>query len=75
MKLQLPHTFFTPTPGILDDTVIAERTLGINAGLVWANVADKHVFYIDYGMSKGMEYALEYAVKNNIAYEFRRIKG
>lgn len=36
-------------------------------------VADKHVFYVDYGYSNGMKYAKEYASNNNILIEERRI--
>jgi hypothetical protein len=50
------HLLYTQ---VLDDTIPEERELGINAGLEWLNVADKHVFYIDYGYSKGMLYARE----------------
>ena len=46
---------------------------GINAGLAWKSVADRHVFYIDYGISSGMKYALNYAIENNIKIEFRKI--
>ena len=66
------HLLYTQE-GILDDDVPEERQLGIDAGLVWKEVAEKHVFYCDYGISKGMEYAFEHAKKNNIPYEFRTI--
>jgi len=41
--------------------------------LAWLDVADKHVFYTDYGMSKGMEYAMEYAIKSGVMIEERKI--
>lgn len=66
------HLLYTQE-GILDDDIPEERQWGIDAGLVWKEVADKHVFYCDYGISKGMEYAFEQAKKNNIPYEFRCI--
>lgn len=66
------HLLYTQE-GILNDDIESEREWGINAGLVWKEVADKQVFYIDYGYSKGMLYAKEYAVKNNIAFEERKI--
>jgi hypothetical protein len=50
------HLLYTQ---VLDDTMPEERKLGINAGLEWLKVADKHVFYLDYGYSKGMLYARE----------------
>lgn len=64
------HLLYTQ---VLNDNVPNERELGIDAGLVWKDVADLHVFYIDYGMSKGMEYALEKAKENNIKTEFRKL--
>jgi hypothetical protein len=66
------HLLYTQE-GILDDDIPEERQWGIDAGLTWKDVADKHVFYVDYGMSKGMEYALQYAVNNKIPVETRRI--
>lgn len=66
------HLLYTQE-GILDDNIPKERELGINAGLEWEKVADKHVFYTDLGISKGMEYAMNYAIINNIPVEFRRI--
>ena len=50
------HLLYTQD-GVLDDGIKAERMQGINAGLAWLEVVNLHVFYIDYGMSKGMEYA------------------
>ena len=62
------------TQGILNDDVPEERTWGINAGLAWKEVAQKHVFYVDYGMSEGMKYGKQYATDNNIPVEVRKIK-
>jgi len=47
------HLFFTQE-GILDDTIPAERELGINAGFAWRTMAEKTVVYIDHGVSFGM---------------------
>lgn len=66
------HLLYTQE-GILNDDIPQERRLGIDAGLEWKSVANKHIFYTDYGMSRGMEYALEQAKKNNIEIEFRKI--
>jgi len=49
-----------------------ERQMCIDAGLTWKDVADLHVFYIDYGISKGMQYAIDYA-NNDIEIEYRKI--
>jgi len=66
------HLLYTQD-GILNDEIEEERNLGINAGLVWKEVADKHVFYIDFGISKGMQYAIDYAARNDIKIEYRKI--
>lgn len=66
------HLLYTQE-GILKDEIPEERLWGINAGLAWKDVADKHVFYIDYGMSNGMKYAEEYATNNDLEVEFRKI--
>ena len=66
------HLLYTQED-ILDDNIAEERMLGIDAGLAWKEVADKHVFYVDYGYSQGMLYAKECATKNNIIFEERKI--
>jgi hypothetical protein len=66
------HLLYTQD-GILNDNNEHERSWGIDAGLAWKEVAQKHVFYIDYGYSRGMEYARQYATNNQIAIEERRI--
>ena len=65
------HLLYTQE-GILKDEIPIERELGINAGLAWKEVADIHVFYVDYGYSPGMKYALQYATDNNIKIEERK---
>lgn len=64
------HLLYTQ---VLDDKIPEDRRLGIDAGLAWIDSADKHVFYIDYGYSNGMNYAKEYAIKNGIVIEERMI--
>ena len=61
------HLLYTQ---VLDDTIPEERELGINAGLEWLKVAEKHVFYIDYGYSKGMLHARDIS---ELEIEERRI--
>jgi len=55
---------------VLDDTKPNERSMGINAGLSWLSVADLHVFYVDYGMSKGMQEAYNLGICKNIEFRF-----
>ena len=66
------HLLYTQE-GILKDEIPEERQWGIDAGLAWKEVALKHVFYVDYGYSRGMEYAKQYATTNHIPIEERRI--
>ena len=66
------HLLFTQ-PGILDDTIPEERTLGIDAGLAWGKFAAKTVVYVDYGFSRGMNYGIENAAKYNRPVEVRHI--
>lgn len=47
------HLLYTQ-PGVLDDTVPAERARGIEAGLAWGEVADATALYLDRGLSRGM---------------------
>jgi len=58
---------------VLDDKNPKERKIGIDAGLAWVCVADKQIFYIDYGMSKGMTDAMTFALDHNIEFEVREI--
>lgn len=51
------HLLYTQ-PGILRDDVPEERKQGIEAGLAWLDVADMSVFYLDRGVSKGMQAAM-----------------
>lgn len=54
------HLLYTQ-PGVLDDSDVGERMLGINAGLAWRRVADGSVVYVDLGISDGMRYGIEAA--------------
>ena len=57
----------------LDDNITFERNLGIAAGLEWGRCAEKTVVYIDHGISKGMEYGIKNAIKNDRPIEYREI--
>lgn len=58
----------------LDDNVPDERELGIQAGFAWRFVAEKTVVYTDLGISKGMQYGIEHATKNNVPIEYRSLE-
>lgn len=66
------HLLYTQ-PGVLDDTVPAERTLGIEAGLAILRVADAVVVYTDRGVSRGMEMGIARARELGVAVELRRL--
>lgn len=66
------HLLYTQE-GMLDDDIPEQRKLGINAGLNWLDVADKHVFYIDLGVSPGMRTAAHRSVKLGKKVEFRKL--
>lgn len=57
----------------LDDTIPEERELGVEAGLAFRSVVNKTVVYIDLGISKGMQYGIDDAVKNCREIEYRTL--
>ena len=67
------HLLFTQ-PGVLDDNDSRERSLGIAAGLAWMPCADAIVVYTDYGVSPGMQAAIERAKFLQIPVEYRSLK-
>jgi len=71
---QVSHLLFTQ-PGVLDDTIPHERTLGIEAGLAWGCVAEATVVYTDRGISRGMRYGIERAEKEGRPVEYRTLPG
>jgi hypothetical protein len=68
------HALYTQ-PGVLDDTVPAERTLGIEAGLAWGSLAEATVVYEDLGVSPGMALGIERAALQGRPVEWRRLGG
>ncbi len=49
------------------------RDVSIKQIEIFRQKADKIVFYVDYGFSKGMEYGLFHCKRNKIPYEKRKI--
>lgn len=66
------HLLYTQ-PHVLDDLIPDQRKLGIEAGLVWGKFAEKTVVYIDYGISKGMQYGIDRALLDWRPIEYRRL--
>ena len=46
---------------VLDDRSARQRRQGIDAGLAWGDVSEATVAYVDYGVSSGMQEALDRA--------------
>lgn len=57
----------------LDDTIPDQRYAGINAGFIWASVADAVVVYRDFGISAGMREAIKEHKRNGRVIEYRNI--
>lgn len=66
------HLLFTQ-PGILDDTIADERTIGREAGLAWVPFADLMAVYVDRGISTGMRQAIGRAAGYGLPVEKRRL--
>lgn len=64
------HLFYTQ---VLDDTIPAERQLGICAGLAWGMAAEATVVYVDRGISKGMGYGITRAESEGRPVEYRSL--
>lgn len=66
------HGFF---PQFLDDTDPVQRKLGISLGYRFYAFSRLVVFYLDYGISPGMQQALDYLIENHPGMKtvFRRI--
>lgn len=66
------HLLYTQ-PGVLDDAIEAERELGMEAGIAWLDTADASVVYTDFGISRGMQAGIDYAIQFNVPVEYRKI--
>lgn len=66
------HLLYTQ-PGVLDDTIPDERTLGVDAGLAWGDVADVVAIYTDLGLSNGMRYGIEKHLFMGRTLEYRNL--
>jgi hypothetical protein len=64
------HGLYTQA-GVLDDTIPAERRLGIEAGFAYREIAEVSAFYVDLGMTSGMNYGLQDAVLKGRLIEYR----
>jgi len=66
------HGLYTQE-GVLDDGVLNERTLGIDAGFAWRRGADKTAVYTDLGISNGMRLGIADAIRLEHTIEHRSL--
>jgi hypothetical protein len=66
------HLLYTQ-PGILRDHVPAEREAGIEIGLQWGRIALVTAVYTDRGISRGMKYGIERAIKEGRRVSYRSL--
>jgi len=66
------HLFFTQA-GVLNDAIQEERDLGIAAGQAMGDKFDLRAVYDDFGISRGMQYGVERALKLKQPIEHRKI--
>lgn len=66
------HLLYTQE-GVLNDQLDDERTLGIEAGLLWGKYADTTVVYEDLGISSGMVTGIQRAILEGRQVVHRKI--
>ncbi|MEK7498337.1 MAG: hypothetical protein AAB611_00550 [Patescibacteria group bacterium] len=66
------HLLYTQE-GVLDDKIPKERTLGIEAGFAWKDVADATVVYVNRGISKGMHLGIRRTIVRGQPIEYRSL--
>ena len=62
-------------PGVLDDGIPEERTLGIAAGLLWGRHAGLVAVYSDLGITSGMKLGTDAARARGAEVVFRSLPG
>jgi len=68
------HLLYTQ-PGVLDDNIVEERQLGIDAGLSIGKLFTRTVVYTDHGISRGMQYGIELAKQAGREVVYRELYG
>ena len=66
------HLLYTQ-PGVLKDSVPAERLLGLHAGWAFHWRVDAVVFYTDLGISEGVALGIEHALTAGCPVEYRTL--
>lgn len=68
----LSHLLYTQ---ILDDNILQERNFGIEAGFEFRKVIHTTIVYTDLGISSGMAWGIENAIKMGNTVEYRTLKN
>lgn len=68
----LSHLLYTQ---VLDDNIIQERNFGIEAGFEFKKVIHHTIVYTDLGISSGMAWGIENAIKQGNTVEYRTLKN
>jgi hypothetical protein len=66
------HLLYTQE-NVLRDELPDERKLGIEAGFYWRDVSEKTIFYIDLGITPGMNQGIADCKKKSTPYELREL--
>ena len=66
------HLLYTQ---ILDDSDPEQRELGIQAGFTWNRMAELVCFYVDKGVSHGMDKGMTFVKEKGIPYDIRKLYG
>jgi hypothetical protein len=66
------HLLYTQ---VLDDNNLAEKALGIEAGLEWGKVAELTVIYEDLGITARMTKAINRAIREGRRIEYRHLEN
>lgn len=64
------HLFYTE---VLNDFLLPERLLGMEAGFIWGQQAQLVAVYTDLGISSGMEHGIARAQAQDIPVEHRSL--
>lgn len=73
MRGEAPLVSHLLYPLVLNDNILEERELGIEAGLAWCKRSDCTVVYEDYGISDGMRRGIARAIEAGRIVEHRSI--
>ena len=66
------HALYTQ-PGVLDDGVPEDRTLGMESGFAFKDIAACTVVYTDLGISPGMQAGIDASTAKGYVYEYRTL--